>query len=339
MSLSKQILTGTNTTPPTQEELRLARMIEQNNVSSGFGAEGDSCDDGNPETINDVYTAGKCVGTNVEGQACDDGNIGTENDIYINGNCIGIVRTGTCDDGNPQTINDVYNASGVCEGTNVEGQSCDDGNPSTRDTIYTNGVCTGGIESIYIQNGKYSDGTKANTCWEYMNGKTISSKEYLKADESLSKTSFYLSDGRIAKCDFQALRNIHNSNDWSLLFKPDSTAQCYNNNGTSTFIYAGGKGRFFPHPTNTGKCSGSIITNGMFKTLTFKEEIGSPNGDGVNFSIDGDKTNSVSFYLSPTSTKTQTVTVGSQVNIATFNTNGRNNSYDWSTFTITSYSE
>lgn len=77
----------------------------------------------------------------------------------------------------------------------------------------------------------------------------------------------------------------------------------------------------------------------MFKTLTFEEKIKSPKGDGVNFSIDGDNINPISFYLSPTDTNSQTISAGNQVNIATFNTDDRDNAYDWSILTITNYSE
>ena len=61
---------------------------------------GTSCDDGNVQTINDIYTNDVCAGTNVEGQSCDDGNAQTTNDTYHDGVCSGtIVANNTCTGG------------------------------------------------------------------------------------------------------------------------------------------------------------------------------------------------------------------------------------------------
>ena len=51
--------------------------------------DGTACDDGNVQTINDIYTSNICSGTNVEGDTCDDGYTQTSPDTYHNGVCIG----------------------------------------------------------------------------------------------------------------------------------------------------------------------------------------------------------------------------------------------------------
>lgn len=118
--------------------------IYVNDICIGTNVEGQSCNDNNSQTINDIYTNGICIGEDIEGNYCDDGLLYTVNDTYHNGICSGIdIRGVECDDENSKTINDVYNSNGVCEGTNVEGQSCDDGNAATINDIYTNGVCIG----------------------------------------------------------------------------------------------------------------------------------------------------------------------------------------------------
>ena len=53
---------------------------------------GTSCDDNNPQTINDIYTNDVCAGDNVEGQSCDDNDNTTINDIYHNGICTGTLK-------------------------------------------------------------------------------------------------------------------------------------------------------------------------------------------------------------------------------------------------------
>jgi len=59
-----------------------------------------------------------CLGTNVQGQLCNDGNLETINDVYFNGVCLGTsVPNGTiCNDNNSNTINDIY-TNGICTGT------------------------------------------------------------------------------------------------------------------------------------------------------------------------------------------------------------------------------
>ncbi len=126
---------------------------------------GDSCDDGNSATINDIITSiCECVGTSIYdcpdieaniGDSCDDLNASTENDT-VNANCVCVgtpiitydcpeleLNIGdACDDLNATTENDTVNADCVCVGTPIIvydcpelekniGDSCDDGNPGT----------------------------------------------------------------------------------------------------------------------------------------------------------------------------------------------------------------
>ncbi len=107
---------------------------------------GDACDDGNPETENDVVTADcNCEGTIVYdcpdlsaniGDACDDGNTGTENDVIsADCECVGTIvydcpaleaNIGdTCDDGNPLTVNDVVRTDCSCLGFPVNDACAD----------------------------------------------------------------------------------------------------------------------------------------------------------------------------------------------------------------------
>ncbi|MFZ6051366.1 trypsin-like serine peptidase, partial [Halocola ammonii] len=128
---------------------------------------GDSCDDGNATTINDVITENcDCEGETVPGctniNACNYNPNATVND----GSCLIVGET--CDDGDPSTVNDVITADCNCEGetipgcTNINacnynpnatvndgsclftGDSCDDGDPETvDDTIDENCQCGG----------------------------------------------------------------------------------------------------------------------------------------------------------------------------------------------------
>ena len=103
---------------------------------------GDSCDDNNPLTENDVVSATcECVGTAIEfdcpaleaniGDSCDDNNPLTENDVVsATCECVGTAIEfdcpaleanigDSCDDNNPNTENDMVNASCECVGTPV----------------------------------------------------------------------------------------------------------------------------------------------------------------------------------------------------------------------------
>ncbi|MFZ6053523.1 hypothetical protein ABHV44_16020, partial [Flavobacteriales bacterium DA487] len=128
---------------------------------------GDSCDDGDPETVNDTIDENcQCGGNTVPG--CTDSNACNydPNATVDDGSCLIVGET--CDDGDPSTVNDVITADCNCEGetvpgcTNINacnynpnatvndgsclftGDSCDDGNPETvDDTIDENCQCGG----------------------------------------------------------------------------------------------------------------------------------------------------------------------------------------------------
>ncbi|MBK6342205.1 MAG: HYR domain-containing protein [Flavobacteriales bacterium] len=155
------------------------------------------CDDGNPNTGNDIYDANcncagqliDCLGvpggTALVGTACDDGNALTGNDIY-DANCIcagqlidclgvpgGSALVGTaCDDGNALTGNDIYDANCICAGQLIDclgvpggsalvGTACDDGNPNTGNDIYdANCNCAGQlIDCLGVPGGSALVGT------------------------------------------------------------------------------------------------------------------------------------------------------------------------------------
>ena len=133
---------------------------------------GNTCDDGDALTMNDVYTIDcVCAGTPIP-QGCMDSLACNYDALAMidNGTCA--YPGSTCDDLNPATINDVYDTLCVCAGTvipypgcmdvtacnynvfaNVDdqscvypGASCDDLDPNTINDIYdANCVCAGVI--------------------------------------------------------------------------------------------------------------------------------------------------------------------------------------------------
>lgn len=95
-----------------------------------------SCDDGNPCTINDRCVNGICAGTP---KNCNDGNpCTTDYCDPVTGNCMFVYNTASCNDGNPCTVND-HCLNGVCVGGNV--QVCNDNNPCTIDACGPSGGC------------------------------------------------------------------------------------------------------------------------------------------------------------------------------------------------------
>jgi len=97
---------------------------------------GTACNDGNPNTENDVEDGNcGCAGTPIPcpaaGTACDDGNPNTENDVEDgNCNCAGTPiascpAAGTaCDDGDANTENDVEDGNCGCAGTPISTGGC-----------------------------------------------------------------------------------------------------------------------------------------------------------------------------------------------------------------------
>lgn len=96
----------------------------------GFVSNTAPCDDGNPCTLNDVCSAGACVGT---AKPCSDGNPCTNDLCDVNtGSCDYVANTASCSDGDPCTVGDACNA-GACQ-SGTAAPSCDDNNPCTTDS-------------------------------------------------------------------------------------------------------------------------------------------------------------------------------------------------------------
>ena len=95
---------------------------------------GSPCNDGNPNTSNDVYTA-NCICAGIQANDC----------LGVPG---GSAQPGTpCNDGDPDTGNDVYGTDCNCVGqlidcvgnsggTSLPGTSCNDGDPCTSNDVY-----------------------------------------------------------------------------------------------------------------------------------------------------------------------------------------------------------
>lgn len=147
--------------------------VDCEGVPGGAAQPGTPCDDGNPSTGNDVWSAGcTCVGLPLDcagvpggsalpGSACDDGDLDTGNDVWgIDCTCAGQLLDclhvpggaslpGTpCDDENLNTVNDTWSAACACEGTlidcngvvggpDVPSAPCDDGDPLTAEDAWT----------------------------------------------------------------------------------------------------------------------------------------------------------------------------------------------------------
>jgi len=169
---------------------------------------GDACNDGDPNTSNDIVNA-NCI---CEGQLdfdcpslmlnigdpCDDGDLNTSNDT-VNANCIcegqldfdcpSIMLNicDACDDGDPNTSNDTVNANCICEGQldfdcsslvlNI-GDVCNDGDPNTsNDTVNANCICEGQLDfdclSLMLNIGDACDDGDLNTSNDTVNANCI----------------------------------------------------------------------------------------------------------------------------------------------------------------------
>jgi len=114
-------------------------------VPGGPDIPGAPCDDGNVNTVNDIYQPdcsclgslldclGVLGGAAVPGTTCNDGDPNTGNDVYQSDctcageliDCLGVAGgpalPGTiCDDGDPNTIGDVYQANCTCAGSSFD---------------------------------------------------------------------------------------------------------------------------------------------------------------------------------------------------------------------------
>jgi hypothetical protein len=105
--------------------------------------DGQACNDGDGETINDVCNAGACHGTHVMCQddlKCFDGNPCTNDFCTLAHVCVYTNNTDACDDGFLETVGDTC-TNGLCVGTIVECSvdiQCQDMNSCTRDRCVNN---------------------------------------------------------------------------------------------------------------------------------------------------------------------------------------------------------
>ncbi len=174
---------------------------------AGVQSPGDSCNDMDPDTGNDVYQSdctcmGEVIdcsgipgGTALPNTSCDDGIATTSNDTW-NANCLcvgtpdcdagiaGIQNPGdSCNDNNVNTPASFYNASCTCQGDcdltvsgfQSPGNACNDGDPNTVNDVYTTAcVCAGiadcNLAELGIQNpGDPCDDGDANTGLDFYN--------------------------------------------------------------------------------------------------------------------------------------------------------------------------
>ena len=122
---------------------------------------GDSCDDGDSTTMDDMYTddAFTCVGKVIIGSECDDGNAGTTGDAYVDNafTCEpkNSVIGATCDDLNPQTENDVYiDTNFTCKGSKISNSLKCYGEP-IGSSIIVNGVSYLVVDNTTIIPNRY----------------------------------------------------------------------------------------------------------------------------------------------------------------------------------------
>ena len=99
------------------------------------GLTDESCDDGEPCTINDSCNVSDCAGTL---KPCGDGNACTA-DTCVGGNCQHTPYA--CNDNNPCTADNCDPASGCAHPPLTD--ACDDGNPCTKGDSCATGVCAG----------------------------------------------------------------------------------------------------------------------------------------------------------------------------------------------------
>ena len=145
-------------------------------VAGGTALPGTPCDDGNPSTSGDAWSANcVCAGATVFdcplleaniGDACDDGDAGTVDDL-VTVDCVCAGATAfdcpllganigdACDDGNAGTVDDLVTADCACAGTIVLdcpllganiGDACDDDDAGTENDVVTEAcVCQGEV--------------------------------------------------------------------------------------------------------------------------------------------------------------------------------------------------
>ena len=125
-----------------------------------------SCNDNNPCTT-DVCTATGCTFTPATGQTCNDGNSLTSNDMCTSsGTCQGTApqcATSGCNDNNPCTT-DACTATG-CTFTPATGQTCNDGNSlSSNDRCTSSGSCQGTLPQCATTGCNDNNSCTTDTC-------------------------------------------------------------------------------------------------------------------------------------------------------------------------------
>ncbi len=188
---------------------------------------GTECDDGDPTTIDDVYTENcVCEGT-PDSDSDGDGVVDSLDQCPgFDDNLIGT----ECDDGDATTINDIYTENCVCEGTpdsdsdgdgvvdsldqcpgfddNLIGTECDDGDPTTINDIYTeNCECSGTIESDIIFNDELSYGTLSDIDGNNYNTIIIGTQNWMA--ENLRVTKYNNSDNILFEQDANSWSNLN----------------------------------------------------------------------------------------------------------------------------------
>ena len=118
---------------------------------------GTACDDGDPQTLNDVCINGECLAVGctcsevndccngcvprADFTACDDGDACTATDVCLSGACQGFDST-DCNDNNPCTDDSCNSTQGCVHTDNT--LPCDDGDLCTGASACQNGQCMGG---------------------------------------------------------------------------------------------------------------------------------------------------------------------------------------------------
>ncbi len=147
----------------TPEDKELAKKLNLSTVEKS--AIGDSCDDNNSSTMDDMYTddAFTCVGKIIIGSECDDNKNWTKNDIYIDVSftCKGqnSVIGAPCDDLNSNTVDDKY----IDENFTCKGSKETDGVKCLGEPIGSF-VVEDGIQYLVVSNATIGSNYAKNIC-------------------------------------------------------------------------------------------------------------------------------------------------------------------------------
>jgi hypothetical protein len=135
---------------PSNVCLRCVAALDQNGWSpwdGGTDGQG-SCDDGDPCSVNDQCSDGKCTGP---GKVCDDANPCTDDKCDLAGGCTATANSDPCDDGSVCTGGDTCKG-GLCL-PGAQTLSCDDGNLCTDDGCDPKKGCTLAANSTPCDDG------------------------------------------------------------------------------------------------------------------------------------------------------------------------------------------